>query len=166
MSDAKETVNKAISEHHDVKETVDLTADSLTDIEALFALRQAYASWTQCAPEDLKARQEQLLDVLNAVERGLKRHWEFEEAAVKPLFGDALMKGFVAEHAGIVTQIAAAREVLTTSSLDGLEQQELLTQKTVIQDVVNRVLQVIEEHSTHEDIIFKMMKKGLEEPEK
>ena len=162
MSDARDVINKAISEHHDIKETVDLSKDSLTDIEALFALRQAYSSWTQCAPEDLKARQEQLLQVVNAVDRGLRGHWGFEEKAVKPLFGDALMKGFVGEHGEIVRRMEAARKTLTEVKLAGLEQQELLTRKTVIQEAVNYALQAIEEHTNHEEMLFKMMKKGTD----
>jgi hypothetical protein len=38
----------------------------------------------------------------------------------------------------------------------------LLAKKTAIQDIVNHVMQAIEEHSNHEDTIFKMLKRGLE----
>jgi hypothetical protein len=164
MPDHLETINKAITEHHDIRENVPLTEGTVTDVEALFVLRQAYAKWSQCTPEELAAMQQQLLETLNSVEQGLRIHWNYEEKALPPVFGEVLMKALVYEHNEITGRIKAARAVLTGNKLDGLEQQELLSRKTAIHEAINHVLQVIEEHSNHEEMIFKMMKKALEGP--
>ena len=166
MPDHRETIDKALTEHRDIRDTPKLTAASVTDVEALFALRQVFTGWSQCAPEDLAAKQDQLLQTLNIIDRGLKGHWSHEEKAMENIFGEPLMKGFLYEHREIATRIGKARVALTGARPAGKDHQELLSRKTVIQDAVNPVLQAIEEHSNHEDMIFKMIKKGLENPPK
>ncbi|OGO30093.1 MAG: hypothetical protein A2Z29_07210 [Chloroflexi bacterium RBG_16_56_11] len=164
MSEHLDTINKALTEHHEIRETVRLTGDSVTDVEALFVLRNAYTGWVQGNVQDLPARQGQLLHTLESVKNGLKRHWGFEEKAIEPLLGEPLMKAFLYEHGEIVRQIDNAIKVLTGTKLDGMERQELLGKKAMIQDAINRALQSIDEHSNHEDLIFKMIKKALDVP--
>jgi hypothetical protein len=162
MSENLDTINKLISEHHDVRETVELPAESLTDIEALFVLRRAYADWAQCASADLATKKDGLIDTLAAVAEGLKKHWSFEENALRPIFGEVLCRAFMHEHSEVGAQLENAKQIVKKTSLEGLEQQELLSCKTSIQDALNRVLQAIEEHANHEDVIFKMIKNSLE----
>jgi hypothetical protein len=162
MADHKETIDKTLEEHHAIRDTVELDGGPVSDFEALFALRQAYAGWSQCTPEDLAAKQEQLLKTLELVDRGLRQHWEDEERDLQPMFGGPLMKGFLYEHHDIAEKIGRAREVITGEKLEGLEPEVLLSRKTAIQDIVNHIMQAIEEHSNHEDTIFNMIKKGLE----
>jgi hypothetical protein len=166
MSEHIDTVNKAIAEHHNIRENVPLTGEAMTDVEALFVLRKAYTGWIQCAVQDLPARQGQLLHTLDSVKSGLKSHWSDEEKAMEPMLGGPFMKAFLYEHSEVGRQIDNAKAVLADIKLAGLEQTELLAKKTTIQGAVNRALQAIEEHSNHEDIIFKMMKKSMEDASK
>jgi len=162
MAEHKETINRTLEEHHAVRDRVELTGGPVSDFEALFALSQAYASWSQCPPEELAVRHAQLLKTLELVDRGLKQHWAYEEKAMQPIFGETLMKAFLYEHHDIAGKLKSAREIIAGEKLQGLEPQVLLAKKTAIQDIVNHVMQAIEEHSNHEDMIFKMLKKGLE----
>jgi hypothetical protein len=162
MADHKETINRTLEEHHAIRDRVELSGGQVSDFEALFALRQAYAGWSQCPPEELAARHEQLLKTLDLVDRGLKLHWAYEEKAMQPIFGEPLMKAFVYEHHDIAGKVKSAREIIAGEKLQGLEPQALLARKSAIQDIVNHVMQAIEEHSNHEDMIFKMLKRGLE----
>ena len=162
MADHKETINKTLEEHHAIRETVQLDGGAVSDFEALFALRQAYAGWSQCTPEELPDKHAQLLKTLELVDRGLKLHWGYEERAMQDIFGGPLMKGFLFEHHDIARKIENARNIIAGEKLEGLDPQALLSRKTAIQDIVNHVMQAIEEHSNHEEMIFKMIKKGLE----
>jgi hypothetical protein len=44
MTDTINIIDKAITEHHLIRENIKLTGDSVNDIEALFTLRKAYSS--------------------------------------------------------------------------------------------------------------------------
>ncbi len=161
MADLKDTIDKTLDEHHVIRDTVELNGGPVSDFEALFALRQAYAGWSQCTPEDLAAKHEQLLKTLELVDRGLKQHWGYEERAMQDILGGPLMNGFLYEHHNIAKKIEDALGHIGAEKLEGLEPEELLSKKTAIQDIVNHIMQAIEEHSTHEDIIFNMIKKGI-----
>ncbi len=122
-------------------------------------LSQAYAGWSQAIVRELPAKQDQLLQTLTAVERGLKQHWRYEEKELPPLFGETLMKAFVFEHNEIAEQLEIAISALSSAKLKGLPEPEMLARKTVLEATINRVIQAIEEHNRHEEIIFKMIKK-------
>ena len=165
MADHKHTIDMALQEHHNIRETMEIKGGSVSDFEALFALRQAYSGWSQCKPEEVTDRRKQLLETLELVDNGLRIHWDYEEKAMEPIFGEPLMKAFLAEHHDIGARLKSARQVIAAEKLEGLAPEELLAKKSDIQDIVNRLMQTIEEHSNHEDMIFKMIKKGLESSE-
>jgi hypothetical protein len=162
MIDNKNIMKKVIEEHHVFRDKIELTGGPVSDFEALFALRQAYAGWSQCEPQELAAKHAQLLKTLELVDHGLRLHWEHEENAMQPMLGETMMKAFLLEHHDIARRLENAREVITGEKLRGLGQQELLSRKTAVQDIINHLMQAIEEHSNHEDTIFMMVKKGLE----
>jgi hypothetical protein len=161
MSDTRGIIDKAIAEHHDIRESIKLTGDSLTDVEALFLLRKAYSGWTQSSAEELGTRRDQLLQAVSSLELGLKRHFDFEEKALPPLFGELLMKAIMHEHREIAEKIENTRAAINGIKLEGLDQAGLLSVKTGVQETINHLLQSIEEHANHEEIILKMMKKAL-----
>jgi len=161
MADVAAVINKAIAEHYDVKENLKLAGDSVTDIEALFMLHKAYAGWSQSSVQELSEKQKQLLQAVNALEQGLKRHFNFEEESLPPLFGEILMKALRHEHHEIAGQIENAKKTLSDFKTHGRDQQELLSWKSRMQETIGHLLQTIEEHSSHEEIILKMIKKAL-----
>ncbi len=163
MAENIDTINKAIQEHHVIRDTVELDGGAVSDFEALFALRQVYAGWSQCTPQELSAKHEQLIKTLEMVDRGLRLHWDEEETYMRSLFGEPLLRAFLYEHHNIARQMESTREALAAEELGGLEPQELLSRKSAIQETVNKLMQAIEEHSNHEDMIFMMVKKGLEQ---
>jgi hypothetical protein len=162
MAEKLDTINELIREHHTIRDTVKLTGGAVSDFEALFALRQAYAGWSQCPPDEMAARHKQLIKTLEMVDHGLRLHWDEEEAYLSPLLGEPMMKAFLYEHHDIARRLEHARNTLAGEKLAGLEPQELLSRKMAVQEIINHLMQAIEEHSNHEDTIFKMIKKGLE----
>jgi hypothetical protein len=162
MAENLDTINEVIKEHHTIRDTVKLTGGAVSDFEALFALRQAYAGWSQCPPDEMAARHKQLIKTLEMIDRGLRLHWDEEEAYLRPLLGEPMMKAFLYEHHDIGRRLKNARETFAGEKLAGLEPQELLSRKTAVQEITNHLMQAIEEHSNHEDMIFKMIKEGLE----
>jgi hypothetical protein len=161
MADLVTVINKAIAEHYDVKENLKLAGQSITDIDALFMLRKAYAGWSQSSVQELSEKQKQLAQAINALEQGLKRHFTFEEESLPPLFGEILMKALRHEHHEIVGQIEEAKKTLSDFKTHGRDQQELLSWKSRMQETIGHLLQTIEEHAIHEEIILKMIKKAL-----
>ena len=162
MSDTLRVIEEAIAEHHSIRENLKHAGDSVTDIEALFTLNQAYARWSQSSVRELKDKQGQLFKAVASLEQGLKRHFGFEEKELPPLLGEVLMKTIVSEHVEIAGLIDRAKASLAEGVPEGLSQPQMLARKAEIQANIHHIIEAVEEHAKHEEIILVMIKKALE----
>lgn len=134
----------------------------MNDIEALLTLQRTQSGWSQTSITALVEKRDQLLQMISFLEEGLKNHFDFEEEALPLLFGKLLMKAIMHEHHKISGQIGSAKTTLANIELEGLDQRELFSKKSVIQQSIDSLCQTVEEHAQHEEAILGMMKKALE----
>lgn len=163
MWDASAIVTKIISEHHAIRGHIKLAGDTVNDIEALFALQTTESGWSQTSITALIKEQDHLLQAVTSLEEGMQNHFRFEEEALPPLFGELLTKAILHEHHKISAQIRSIKTTLANIRLEGLDQRELLSNKSVVQQDINSLSQTIERHAQHEEVILSMMKQALEE---
>lgn len=163
MLDALAVITRVISEHTTIRGHIKLAGDTVNDIEALFALRRAQSGLSQSSITAMIEKQNQLLQTFAFLEQGLKNHFEFEEKVLPPLFGELLMKAILYEHRGIDRQIETAKIALANIKLEGMDQQELLSKRPVIQRNIDNLCRTVEEHASHEEIILNIIRKALEE---
>lgn len=162
MADNLAKVNRAIEEHHTIREHLKLVGDSVSDLEAMFTLQRARPEWILSPPEALMDKSAKLLQTLAALEEGLKNHFNFEERLFPPLLGNLLMKALLLEHGELKKLLEETRTLAAKLKSEGLNQRELLSKKTQIQRKVEDILRAIEEHASKEETILKMLKKALE----
>ncbi|MFC1865055.1 hemerythrin domain-containing protein [Chloroflexota bacterium] len=162
MPDSLAVITRAVLEHHAIMEHVKLAGDTVNDIEALLTLQREHAGWTQSSIAALAEKQNRMQQAISFLEQGLKNHFAFEEDALIPMFGELLAKAILHEHHEISRQIESAKTILSNIKLEGLEQRELLSQKSEIQRTIDHLCQAVEEHAHHEEVIINMMKKTLE----
>jgi hemerythrin len=162
MADNLALVNRVIEEHHTIRGNIKLVGDSVSDLEALFSLQKARPELILSSPEKLKGKQEKLQQTLSYLDEGLKNHFGFEEKLLPPLFGEFLMKALVLDHRAINKQIDATKSLVAETTFEGMNQKELLSRKSQIQQYVDSILQLVEDHASREEIIMKMLKKALE----
>ena len=162
MADTLKIIEKAIQEHHHIRENLKNAGDSITDIEAMFTLHKEIAKWSQSSVKELSEKQGELLKAVGLLEQGLTRHFGFEEKALPPLLGEVLMKTLTLEHGNIAGLLAKAKDSLQEGALEGLDQREMLTRKAQIQANIHQIIEAVEEHSRHEETILKMIQKALE----
>lgn len=163
MWNASAIVARVISEHNAIRGHIKLAGDTINDIEALFTLQKTQSGWSQTSIAALIEERDRLLQAISFLREGLQNHFDFEEEALPPLFGDLLMKAILHEHDRISRQVKTAKTTLANMELEGLDQRELLSRKLVIQQNIQDLGQTIEEHAQHEEAILTMMKKALEE---
>jgi hypothetical protein len=162
MPDALAVVTRVISEHHAIRGHIKLAGDTVNDIEALFTLQRTQSGWSQTSITALLEKRDQLLQAISFLEEGLKNHFSFEEEALPPLVGKLLTRAILHEHHEISGQIGSAKTTLANIKLEGLDQRELFSKKSVIQQNIHILRQTVEEHAQHEEIILNMIKKALE----
>jgi len=160
--DNLQIINRVIEEHHTIRGHVKLVGDSVSDLEALFSLQKARPDWILSSTEALSEKQDKLQQAISALDEGLKNHFSFEEKLLPPLFGEFLMQALILEHREIKKRIDETKSLLANTKLEGLNSREVLSQKAQIQQKVEDILQLVEEHAGREEIILKMLKKALE----
>ena len=163
MTDALEVIKKVISEHSKITDHIKLTAGTMNDIDAIFALEttKRKAAWSSTSVTELIKKRDQLLQTIGLLEDGLKNHFDYEEKALPLVFGELLMKPILHEHHEILVQIENAKTTLI--NLERLDQDELSSNRTVVLESVNSLCQTVEDHAHHEETILNTMKKALEE---
>ena len=163
MPDALEVITRIISEHSKVTEHIKLAGDTMNDIDAFFTLQktQYKAAWSMASVTELIKMRGQLLQAINLLKDGLKNHFGYEEEVLPLLLGELLMKAILREHHEILEQIENANTTLI--NLEGLDQDELLSEGLVVLKIIKNLCQTVEDHAHHEETSLNIMKKALEE---
>lgn len=163
MKDYLAIITKIIAEHQTIREHIKLIGDSVADREALTSLEKVSADWVTGQPGMPAKKQLKLQQAINALSEGLKNHFIFEEAALPPLLGELFMRALVLEHREIIGEIDEAKAIVAEAKLEGLSREDLLHQESHMQQMINSICLLVEEHATKEEAVLDMVKRGLED---
>ena len=163
MPDNLALINRVIDEHQRIREHVKLVGDSVSDPEAIRSLEKARADWIPGRSDDVSEQQKMLQQTLSTLGDGLERHFDFEEKALPPLLGELLMQSLIIDHRMIMKEIGEATPVVADTKLEGLNRDELIVKESHIQQMVNKICQLAEEHTTKEETVLFMVQTALKE---
>jgi hypothetical protein len=154
-------VRKAIEEHHKVRSNIRLVGEAMNDMEAVFGLQQANADWSQGSVQGLSETVDRMQRTINGLSAGLKNHFGFEELYLPPVFGNNLMKALLLEHGEVRQKLDECAGSIVTD-VRGLPQGTLLTFRSTVQRLVADLGNAIENHTSREEIILKMLERALD----
>ncbi len=163
MEDKLAVIKKIIEWHRTIREHVKLVGESVSDREALSALREARPDWIPGRLEILSRKRERLQQTISALNEGLRNHFAYEEQALPPLLGELFMRALILDHQEIRKEIGEAGLIVTEAKLEGLSREELLSKESDIQQVIDGMLQLVEEHAVREEVVLDMLRRALEE---
>jgi len=163
MEDNLAVINRIIEWHQAIMGYVKLVGDSISDQEALSALEKIRPDWIPGRPDILAEKQKKLKQVMGFVDEGLKNHFAYEEEVLPPLLGKLFMGALILEHQEIRKEIDEAKQIVADIKLEGLSRDELMSTESRIQQVINSICNLFEEHATKEEIILGMLQRVLEE---
>ena len=156
-------INRVIDEHGVIRKHVKLVGDSVPDKEALSSLKRTRTDWPPGQADILAEKLEKLQQTLSFLDEGLKNHFAFEGENLPPLCGNLLMRALILEHEEIEKKIAEARSMVANFTLEGLNEEDLASQGSQVQQMIGSLLSLVEEHATREETVLKMMQRALEE---
>ncbi|MFH0913750.1 MAG: hypothetical protein V1849_00480 [Chloroflexota bacterium] len=158
--DELELIRKIIEAHHTIRQQVKQAGGEVVDLEAVFSLRESSAGWALASLEALSEKRNHLKEVLGILDQGLHSHFKLEEGALPPLLGALLTRALILEHNKVRGEMEQAQTACGVK-LEGLNQQELLSQKWRLQRTVEQLCQTIEQHATREEVVLRMMESAL-----
>jgi hemerythrin len=154
-------INKVIEEHQIIRGHIKLVGDSTSDQEAIASLTRARADWIPGRPEILAEKQKRLQQALSFLDEGLKNHFAFEERVLPPLLGDLFVRAITLDHREIIKEIDEAKSLVSDIKLEGLSRDELLSKESHIQQVINRISDLVEDHAIEEEVVLGMAERAL-----
>ena len=162
MQDKLAIIRRIIDEHQTIKGHMKLVGDSVSDQEALATLQKAHADFIPGRLEVMSEKQKKLQQTMSALDEGLKNHFAFEEKALPPLLGELLMQALVLEHREIKNEIDEAKSTVESTKLEGLSREELISKESHIQQMIDSICQLVEEHATKEEAVLEMVQRALD----
>jgi len=153
-------------EHQKVREYVKTVGGSVTDREALAKLQKARSDWVPGQLGVLEEKKQQLEEATGHLETDLMHHFNYEEEALPPLFGELFMQALLLEHQQIRQKITDARTLITGTNLEGLSREDVLMKESEIQQTINALGTSIEDHAASEEVMLDMLQRSLQEKQK
>jgi hemerythrin len=163
MQDKLAIIKRVIDEHQTIRKHIKLVGDSVSDQEALTTLQKAHADFIPGRLEVTAEKQSKLQQAMSFLKEGLKNHFAFEEKALPPLLGELLTQALVLEHREITEEINEAISTVANTRLEGISREELLSTESHIQQMIDSICQLVEEHATKEEAILEMLSRAVEE---
>ena len=156
-------INKVIEEHQTLRGHVKLVGDSISDQEAIASLTKARTDWIPGRPEIMAEKQKRLQQALSSLDEGLKNHFDSEEEVLPSLLGELVMRAIILDHREIIKEIDKAKSLAADIQIEGLSRDELMSQESHIQRVINRISYLVEDHANSEEVILRMAEKALQD---
>ncbi len=163
MSDYLAKINEIVEEHRNIRGSVKLVGDSVSDQEALNSLKSVRSDWPPDRLDLLSEKQNRLRQTMGLLEEGLRNHFAKEEEVLPPLLGEFLMQALRSEHQDIVKAIRSAQAVVIDTELGGLSQEELTAKDSELKQVVSNLGQLIGGHADREEQMLEMVERALHE---
>lgn len=163
MTDYLAVVNEIIKEHQGIISYVKLVGDSIGDQEALSSLENVRPDWIPGREDITHEKQNKLSQTLSILSEGLKKHFAKEEKSLPPILGKFLMRALLIEHGEINKALKETRSIAAHTVLEGLSREDLIARETKVQQSVNDLLSMIEEHAGKEEVMLEMVQRTLEE---
>ena len=163
MSDNLAIIRRVLEEHQALRRNMKLVGDSITDQEATSSLQGAQADWIPGRPQILAEKQKKLKQTLSFLDEGLKNHFAFEEEALPSLLGELFMRALILDHREIIGEIEEAQSIVADIKIEGLNRDELLLKEARIKQEVDGIYELVEGHTTREEIMLDMVSMALED---
>ena len=156
-------VNRIIEEHGAIRSHLKLIGDTVNDRESLAVLAEIRSGWVPGRLDILVNKQKQLRQAAALLTEGLNNHFYYEEKTLPSLLGESLMRAILLDHQEIKKELAHAGQLMEEGHLEGLSREEILVSELRIQQVANSIARIIEEHASREEVLLKMLQRGLRE---
>ena len=163
MTDSVATINTVISEHHATRLHIRLAGDSISDEEAVATLKAARTDWIPGRLAALGLRRRKLEQTLCYLREGLSNHFAAEETLLPLLLDQVLTRAIVLDHRRILESMDEALAAVADLDLQGPDRESLLAMDSKVQQLIDHVCHLIEDHATKEDIVLDMMLRALRE---
>jgi hypothetical protein len=146
-----EIIRSVMDQHKVLLDQIDSVNQSMSDKDALIRLEKAQAELAVDFRQPLTARHYNLIESLKAVERGLKRHYDFEEEKLPRLLGPLLTEALIIEHKDLMSEMQKVISAVSNVNLKGLSHVDEMHQEAIMSETLTALRNKKLDHQKREE---------------
>jgi len=154
------------TEHLNVRKLIGFIGASLVDLDVFFRLQTERFELSQVSLQSLSDKYSEVGRTVQNLWQNLKKHFEYEEYHLPEVLGATLTKALKLEHEDIARMMELVLKTIAETKFTGLTQPEMLAKKTMLQEMIGKLTDKLEAHSKDEEVLMKLIKLAIENPEK
>ena len=153
-------------EHVNVRRLIGIVGATLVDLDVFFRLRTERFELSQVSLQGLADKCSELGRTVQNLWQDLKRHFEYEEEYLPQILGKTLAQALKLEHADVERMMELVLKTIAETKFSDSTQSEMLAKKTMLQEMIGKLTDKIEAHAKDEDVLVKLIKLTIDNPEK
>ena len=163
MLEAIEIINNIIAQHQKITEMIKSTGTKMNDIDAVFSIQNStwQIAWMTETMPKLLERREAMLNVINILSEGLKKHFEYEHKVMPLVLGEQLVKDILHDHDRVLAQVAATQTLL--ASLSDLKPEDFQAKRLDLIQDIDDLRDLVLNHAHYEEIVLRSIKQVFED---
>lgn len=164
--DNLEIIRQVLAQHKVIFGQLKSTGESVSDMEALLRLETARADLTLGFQHTLSEKRDQLEKIISPLDRGLRKHYAFEEEMLPPLLGPALTEALKTEHRDLLSEMQKMIFMLNNTRLEGLSHLDEISQEAIMSNSLRNLQGQKLDHQKREEALLLTLQLILEEKAK
>ena len=154
------------AEHVNVRKLIGIVGATFVDLDVFFRLQTERFELSQVSLQSLSDKYSEVGRTVQNLWQNLKKHFEYEEYHLPEVLGTTLTKALNLEHEDIARMMDLVLKTIAETKFTGLTQSEMLAKKTMLQEMIGKLTDKLEAHAKDEEVLMKLVKLAIENPEK
>jgi hypothetical protein len=160
--DNLEIIRQVMAQHKVILCQLESASESVSDMEALLRLEKARTGLTLGFNYTLEEKRNQLEKIMVPLNRGLRKHYTFEEETLPSLLGRVLTEALIFEHKKLLLEMEQTMSLLTNVKLEGLNHAEEVAKESLIYERLDSLRQHKLDHLNREEAILLTLQNVIE----
>ena len=156
-----EIMDGLLYEHEAARQHSRALINAVDEKQKLFHL--SLETWNKDDDARLKGMHTQLRDAMDVYEQGLIDHILREEKSLFPFLNQVLIKAVETEHHDIIRYVRSTKALVFSHVDDSRSREEKEAENYQMRHSVEDTVRFVEIHTTREDGLFNLLKKGIAE---
>jgi hypothetical protein len=160
--DNLEIIRQVLAQHKVISGQLKSAGDTVSDMEALLRLEIARTDLTMGFQSKLAEKRSRLQQIMAPIDRGLRKHYAFEEEMLPPLLGRVLTEALVFEHQQLLLQMEQTISFLQGIEVEGLTRAEEMKKESLIYDRLDTLRRHKLDHLNREEAVLFTLQNVIE----
>lgn len=160
--DNLEIIRLVLAQHKVIVGQIESAKGSVSDMGDLLNLEGARSDMMLAFQQKLSDKLNDLGKKLSPLDKGLRRHYAFEEQYLPPLLGELLTEALVLEHKQLLIQMEETTSFISGVKTEGLTRIEELEKETLVYQRLDGLRRNKLDHLNREEAVLLTLQSVLE----